>query len=110
MFIVEVFKSLLVQTNLLPLAKFHMLYQIVELLIGDIFSYEFTNFIKKISEDTNNLFDLKDELQRLTGEKYRVKELFNTYSRIEGTLKEKLMDVCNDILKQSSKKENDTPD
>lgn len=37
MFIVEVFKSLLVQTNLLPLAKFHMLYQIVELLIGDIF-------------------------------------------------------------------------
>ena len=88
MFIVEVFKSLLVQTNLLPLAKFHMLYQIVELLIGDIFSYEFTNFSKKISEDTNNLFDLKDELQKITGEKYRVKELFNTYSRIDGILKE----------------------
>ena len=105
MFIVEVFKSLLVQTNLLPLAKFHMLYQIVELLIGDIFSYEFTNFSKKISEDTNNLFDLKDELQKLTGEKYRVKELFNTYSRIDGILKENLMDVCNEILKESSKKE-----
>lgn len=105
MFIVEVFKSLLVQTNLLPLAKFHMLYQIVELLIGDIFSYEFTSFSKKISENTNNLFDLKDELQKLTGEKYRVKELFNTYSRINGTLKEKLMDVCNEILKESSKKE-----
>ena len=82
-----------------------MLYQIVELLIGDIFSYEFTSFSKKISEDTNNLFDLKDELQKLTGEKYRVKELFNTYSRINGTLKEKLMDVCNEILKESSKKE-----
>lgn len=105
MFIVEVFKSLLVQTNLLPLAKFHMLYQIVELLIGDIFSYEFTNFSKKISEDTNNLFDLKDELQKITGEKYRVKELFNTYSRIDGILKEKLMDVCNEILKEASKKE-----
>ncbi len=82
-----------------------MLYQIVELLIGDIFSYEFTSFSKKISEDTNNLFDLKDELQKLTGEKYRVKELFNTYSRINGTLKEKLMDVCNEILKEASKKE-----
>lgn len=104
-FIVEVFKNLLVQANLLPLAKFHMLYQIVELLIGDIFSYEFMDFNKKISEDTNNLFDLKDELQKLTGEKYRVKELFNTYSRIDETLKENLMDVCNEILKKSSKKE-----
>ena len=73
MFIVEVFERLLVQTNISPLAKFHMLYQIIELLIGDIFSYEFTSFSKKISEDTNNLFDLKDELQKLTGEKYRVK-------------------------------------
>lgn len=104
-FIGEVFKSLLVQTDLLPLAKFHMLYQIIELLIGDIFSYEFTIFSKKISEDTNNLFDLKDELQKLTGEKYRVKELFNTYSRIDRILKDKLMDVCNEILKEASKKE-----
>ena len=106
MFIVEVFKSLLVQTYLLPLAKFHMLYQIIELLIGDIFSFEFTNFSKKISEDTNNLFDLKDELQKLTGEKYRVKELFsNTYSRIDAVLKDKLKDVCNEILNKASKKE-----
>lgn len=104
-FIVEVFKSLLVQTNLLPLAKFHMLYQIIELLIGDIFSYEFTDFSKKISEDTNNLFDLKDELQKLTGEKYRVKELFNTYSRIDRILQKRLKDVCNELLKKASKKE-----
>lgn len=82
-----------------------MLYQIIELLIGDIFSYEFMTFSKKISEDTNNLFDLKDELQKLTGEKYRVKELFSTYARIDGMLKEKLMDVCNEILKEASKKE-----
>lgn len=105
MFIVEVFKSLLVQTDLLPSAKFHMLYQIIELLIGDIFSFEFINFSNKISEDTNNLFDLKDELQKLTGEKYRVKELFNTYSRIDKILKDRLMNVCNKILKEASKKE-----
>lgn len=102
-FTLEVFKSLLVQTNLLPFAKFHMLYQIVELLIGDIFSHEFTDFSKKISEDGNDLFDLKDELQRIAGEKYRVKRLFNEYSHIGGMLKEKLMDVCNEILKESSK-------
>lgn len=107
MFIVEVFEKLLVQTKLSQLAKFHMLYQIVELLIGDIFSYEFTNFSEKISEDTNNLFDLKDELQRLTGEKYRVKRLFNTYSRIDEATKKELMDVCNKLLKVSSKKEKD---
>lgn len=31
--------------------------------------------------------------------------MFNTYSRIDGILKEKLMDVCNEILKEASKKE-----
>ncbi len=104
-FIIEVFKSLLIQTERSPLARFHMLYQMVELLIGDIFSYEFIELSSKISADTNNLFDLKDELQRLSGEKYRVKELFSTYSHMDGTIKEKLRDACNEILKQSAKKE-----
>ncbi len=105
MFIIEIFKSLLAQTSLLPLAKFHMLYQIIELLIGDIFSHEFIEFNNKIGQDTNNLFDMKEDLQRITGEKYRVKELFSTYSHLDGVLKEKLMDVCNEILKESRKKE-----
>ena len=104
-FIEEVFKNLLVQTALLPLAKFHMLYQVIELLIGDIFSYEFIGFSQKIGQDTNNLFDMKDDLQKITGEKYRVKELFHhTYSNLDSVLKEKLMDACNEILKASDKK------
>ena len=104
-FIIEVFKSLLVQTSLLPLAKFHMLYQIIELLIGDIFSYEFKKFNCKIGENTNNLFDMKDDLQKITGEKYRVRELFGTYTHLDSVQKEQLMDVCNEILRVSDKKE-----
>ena len=105
-FITEVFQRLLVQTNRLPLAKFHMLYQIVELLIAEIFSYEFSKFIGEMSFDTNNLFDLKDELQKMTGERYRVQKLFNTYSQINGEEEKKnLIELCNRILKQSDKKE-----
>lgn len=103
-FIIEVFQSLLVQTSLFPLAKFHILYQLVELLIADIFTYEFAGFIQKMNMDTNNLFDLKDDLQKLTGEKYRVRELFNTYSHINSEVKESLMSVCNKLLEQSDKK------
>ncbi len=105
-FIVEVFKSLLVRTTPLPLAKFHMLYQIIELLIGDIFSYEFIGFNNKIGEDTDNLFDTKDDLQKIVGEKYRVKQLFSrTYSHVDGIITDRLLDVCNEILRASGKKE-----
>lgn len=104
-FIIEIFKSLLVQTGFLPLAKFHMLYQIIELLIGDIFSYEFIDLNQKIRQDTNNLFDLKNDLLEIAGEKYRVNKLFHKYAPISGSLKEELKDVCNEILRESGKME-----
>lgn len=104
-FIIEIFKSLLVQTGFLPLAKFHMLYQIIELLIGDIFSYEFMDLNHKIRQDTGNLFDLKNDLLEIAGEKYRVNKLFRDYAKISGSLRDRLMDVCNEILRASNKTE-----
>ena len=84
------------------LAKFHLLYQIIELLINKIFSVEIQEIISKLGDNTDKLFDVKEELTNLANEKRRVKRLFNDYSG-DINNKEALTEKCNELLVCASK-------
>lgn len=63
--------------NINPLLKFHLLYQIIELLIGVIYSQE----IQKLVEDKTGLsgmdpHELAEKLHNIANDKRRVKSLF----------------------------------
>lgn len=59
--------------------RFYLCYQIIELLIAIVFEDQFQKLLKKLNADTEQLFDQRDLLAKIAGEKYRVKLLFNNY-------------------------------
>lgn len=94
--------------NLIPIemeafAKFHLLYQVVEMLISGVFDSEFSKFITRIDSEADKLFDNKDRLNDIINEKKRVSMLMSSYTRIPFQKKERLNKLCVDILKKSSR-------
>lgn len=61
--------------------KFYLYYQIIEVLISLIFEDQFRSHIRILSEDSERLFDIRDELNQLGNEKNRVKMLFCQYAQ-----------------------------
>ena len=79
--------------------KFYFCYQIVEMLIQDIFENEFRLLIAEISSDTERLFDLRDKMSEMTGEKRRIKHLFINYTNnIDESKREELNESCKRLL------------
>lgn len=104
-FIVELFKDILAKEGS-PLTRFHLLYQVIELLIGKIFDKELQKIVDILAQKSNSLFDVKEDLNELAGEKRRVKRLFNDCSG-ELVNKSALMDKCNELLTCTEKKTQD---
>ena len=87
-------------------SKFHLLYQIIEILIGVVFNYKIQELIYEIAGYSNDLFDKREKLNDITTEKSRVVWLFNDFSRIEAQKLDILNDFCIDLLKKNGKKIN----
>ncbi len=102
--------------NLIPLemeafSKFHVLYQIIELLIIIVFQKKFVHFVEKFKDtslelksNSGKLFDDKNELDSMMGEKNRVRWLMNNYTAISQDKKEILNDYCKEILEKNQRR------
>ena len=85
--------------------RFHLCYQIIELLIEIVFKDKFTELVAEITETPDKLSDHKDTLSKITGEKERVKELFDRYApRTESSYRTDLDTACQKLLAESNRK------
>ena len=84
--------------------KFYICYQIIELLISKVFEYKFHSIIEKLSDNPEELFDLRDDLSKITAEKERVKWLFEEYTTCNTSDKTALGMACEKFLKLNDKK------
>lgn len=83
-----------------PFAKFHLLYQIVEILINVVFDDKFKALMDSIDLSSENLFEKKDDLNELVNEKKRVSWLFNNYASIPSDKQGILDAACIELLKK----------
>ena len=85
--------------------RFHFWYQIIEILIQEIFNYEFAQLLGKLSTDPESLFDTKDSVNTISGEKQRVKMLFENYSSIiDASARNDLNNACIKLLSHLQRK------
>ncbi len=94
-----------------PLVKFHLLYQIIELLIDLIFKNELTISTSRFKDPNENFHDIKDEIMTLTKEQERIVKLFNDYSKnVDSSLKKNLKATCDLLIGLTKDKiPNDAP-
>lgn len=90
-------------------SKFHLIYQIIEILIGVVFNYKIKSFIHEIENSPDDLFEKREQLSKITTEKDRVIWLFGNFSSVELQKKEILNSLCEKMLQDNEKKykEND---
>lgn len=89
-------------------AKFHMYYQIVEILISAVFEDKFKKFVSELNENVSLLFDKRDELSNMVLEKQRVKWLFANYVNVSQEDKNILDERCKKLLQVNNKKTGDS--
>lgn len=97
-YIKEEFYNLLPLQSDNPLVIFHRLYQFIEILIMELFNFQFKKFIDELDPQNDDLFQKKEELDVLTSEKKRVRILLNQCPGIDITIKNDLNAACEKIL------------
>ncbi|MCP4696601.1 MAG: hypothetical protein GY862_07105 [Gammaproteobacteria bacterium] len=98
-YITQLFTNLL-PYQLHPLVRFHLLYQIIELLIPKIASLKFKEAINNIDWDVKSLSDLKerfDELWKIQQERTNIQALFANKGVSENQAKA-LDKICREFL------------
>ncbi|WP_458408235.1 hypothetical protein [Anaerotignum sp.] len=83
--------------------RFYLCYQIIELLITLVFEDQFKNLLTKISQDSEALFDERDNLSKIVGEKHRIKILFSNYVSCETEHQTDLDIACQKMLSLNGK-------
>lgn len=78
--------------------RFYLCYQIIELLIAVVFEDQFQSILAKISEDSEALFDQRDNLSKISSEKHRIKILFSNYVSCETVHQTDLDLACKKLL------------
>lgn len=89
-------------------AKFHIYYQIIEILITIVFEDKFKEFIEKLKENIGSLFDKRDELGDMITEKHRVIWLFSNYVSLSGATVAILNGQCKKLLELNKRKTSNT--
>ncbi len=84
-------------------SKFHLIYQIIEILIGVVFKYKMESLIQEIAASPEDLFEKREKLNDVMTEKKRVIWLFSNFSKIESQKKEILNDFCKQLLEKNHK-------
>lgn len=87
-------------------SKFHLLYQIIEILIGVVFNYKIKELMREMENSSDDLFDKREKLNDITTEKKRVVWLFNDFAKIEPQKLDSLNNLCIDLLEKNGKKTN----
>lgn len=83
--------------------RFYLCYQIIELLISIVFEDMFNSLLAKISEDPETLFDQRDNLSKIAGEKHRIKVLFSNYASCITSHQTDLDIACQKLLNRNGK-------
>ena len=91
----ELYKNLL-NTVLHPLMRFHYLYQIIEIMLEEIYESEFNRNLSEYSENKLTRNDLREKLIKLD-ERKRLKKIFNE-NGLDNSLKIDLEHECKKIL------------
>lgn len=102
-YIVELFKKQ-IPAEREEFAMFYTYYQIIEILISAVFEVRFKKILSHLKEDTDNLFDKRDELNEIVSEKNRIRWLFFNYAKIGTDTKNELNTVCVELLNSCGKK------
>ena len=87
--------------------KFHICYQIIELLISKVFEHKLQSIIETLSKNPENLFDLREDLLNITSEKNRIKCLFEDYTSCTTRDKTQIGIICKQFLELNQKKFSD---
>jgi hypothetical protein len=98
-FITDAYENTLPMRNLLSVPRFHILYQIVEVLINKVFSNELTLLTNKLVQNPGNLLEMREELVGMLNEKQRLSKLIHKYSHIESGKAAQCIEDCNELLR-----------
>lgn len=101
-FIKSLFKDLLRKSNH-PLVHFHLLYQIVELLINRVYDCEIEKILQISKSRTKRPHDLLEAVKELQKEEFRIKRLIDNYLKGQPGSRSELMRLCNLLLKEFNK-------
>ena len=85
-------------------ARFHIYYQIVEILISMVFEDKFKKFVNQLDKNVDSLFDQREDLGNMILEKQRVRWLFAEYVSIPQIEKNILDERCKKLLQENGKK------
>jgi len=89
--------------------KFHICYQIIELLISKVFEHKFKSLIENLSDNPENLFDLREDLSTIAAEKERIKCLFHEYTSYDSFDRTELGILCKQFLELNQKNYSEAP-
>ena len=86
------------------LARFHTLYQVVEVLIDNIFRVDFKRFIDSLQkeDELEYLSEANEKLREIYAEKDRVRELFSSWIIVDNQNREDLAECCKIILDRAN--------
>ena len=94
--------------NINGVLRFYWCYQIIELLIQEIFKNDFQKQLSSVEDNIDSLFEIKEKINDLTGEKFRIRELFNQYTNGRGLSSGKeLAEACGYFLSHLNRKTDD---
>ncbi len=83
------------------LVKFHLLYQVIELMIERVLKEEVKREVIRLNEDIKyeiKAHDVLEKMQKISTEKTRVSLLFNGTYKSGDIMKKELRDSCNNLL------------
>ncbi|MCP4352637.1 MAG: hypothetical protein GY795_44845 [Desulfobacterales bacterium] len=100
-YVKELFSEMIYEQH--PLVKFHLLYQVVELLMEKILHNELELLITRLKEKKIYTRDFQEKLGSFMTEEKRINKLFNEYE--QGLDIEDLQDQCDLLLRTFGKEE-----
>lgn len=80
-YIKNIFKDSYIKSYDDQFIRFYFLYQIIELLLEEIFQDELSNVLNDFNAKSKDFFEIKEDLNSITKEKYRIDQLFSNYSK-----------------------------
>lgn len=102
-YIITLFKDLIPkETN--ALAKFHILYQCIEIMITLLFKSRFKQFVEDLKNEEDFLLERREELDKMLNEKSRVKILLSSNCALSGVNRDRLNGICKRILSDNKYK------
>lgn len=84
------------------LVRYHNVYQVLEMLIEEIFNFDFDSSLTKYNNSEFSRMDFKVHLQKILDEQKRIKNVI-MFSRIKDIKQDNFHSACNDLLSRIDK-------